>query len=138
VATVSGARAAATAATTRDAVEGKFAEGARVYNTCAGYSYNTGGGRRAINMRDQAIGPYDDQVAFMRDAGALAESLVSEGYGAMKIWPFDDYASSGGHLITLTDLKGGLEAFRKIRAAVGDAIEVMCEPMLPRSTRRHA
>jgi L-alanine-DL-glutamate epimerase-like enolase superfamily enzyme len=33
----------------------------------------------------------------------------------------------GGHLITLTDLNGGLEPFRKIRAAVGDRIEVMCE-----------
>src|SRR5690606_16656865 len=30
-------------------------------------------------------------------------------------------------LITLPDLKRGLEPFRKIRAAVGDKIEVMCE-----------
>jgi galactonate dehydratase len=34
---------------------------------------NIGGG-------DEAAGPYDDQVAFMRDAGKLAESLLSEGY----------------------------------------------------------
>ncbi|EHL98663.1 mandelate racemase/muconate lactonizing enzyme protein [Acetobacteraceae bacterium AT-5844] len=99
------------------------------YNTCAGYSYNTGGTkRRDIGAADQAVGPYDDQVAFMRDAGVLAESLLSEGYKAMKIWPFDIYApASGGHLITLEDLKKGLEPFRKIRAAVGDKIEVMCE-----------
>ena len=46
----------------------------------------------------------------------------------MKIWPFDIYAeATGGHLITLADLKAGLEPFRKIRAAVGDRIEVMCE-----------
>ncbi len=34
---------------------------------------------------------------------------------------------SGGHLITLADLKAGLEPFRKIRQAVGERIEVMCE-----------
>jgi len=45
---------------------------------------------------------------------------LSEGYTAMKIWPFDVYAdASGGQLITLSDLKAGLEPFRKIRAAVG-------------------
>jgi L-alanine-DL-glutamate epimerase-like enolase superfamily enzyme len=46
----------------------------------------------------------------------------------MKIWPFDVFApASGGHLITLPDLKTGLEPFKKIRDAVGDRIEVMCE-----------
>jgi galactonate dehydratase len=101
----------------------------RAYNTCAGYAYNTAGtARRDIGAQDAAQGPYDDQVAFMRDAGALAESLLSEGYAAMKIWPFDIYApASGGHLITLAELKAGLEPFRKIRAAVGDRIEIMCE-----------
>jgi L-alanine-DL-glutamate epimerase-like enolase superfamily enzyme len=100
----------------------------RAYNTCAGYSYNTRSAqRREIGGSDEALGPYDDQVAFMRDAGALAESLLGEGYGAMKIWPFDPFANTGGHTISLPDLKTGLEPFRKIRAAVGDRIEVMCE-----------
>ncbi|SAI67231.1 racemase [Bordetella ansorpii] len=99
-----------------------------VYNTCAGYAYNTTGVRRDIGNGDQSAGPYDDQVAFMRDAGGLAESLLSEGYGAMKIWPFDIYApATGGHTIGLPDLKAGLEPFRQIRAAVGDRIEIMCE-----------
>ena len=50
----------------------------------------------------------------MRDAGALADSLLSEGFTAMKIWPLDIYAeASGGHLITLSDLKAGLEPFRR-------------------------
>jgi galactonate dehydratase len=100
----------------------------RAYNTCAGYAYNTSAAkRREIGSADAALGPYDDQVAFMRDAGGLAESLLSEGYGAMKIWPFDPFAHAGGHAISLTDLKTGLEPFKKIRAAVGDHIEVMCE-----------
>ena len=60
------------------------------------------------------LAPYDDQVAFMRDAGALAESLLAEGYTAMKIWPLDEYAdATGGQAITLTELKAGLEPFRK-------------------------
>ena len=99
-----------------------------VYNTCAGYSFNPNGKRRDIGADEQPQGPYDDQVAFMRDAGALARSLLDEGYKAMKIWPFDIYApASGGHLISLPDLEKGLEPFSKIREAVGNRIEVMCE-----------
>jgi galactonate dehydratase len=101
----------------------------RAYNTCAGYAYNTAGAaRRDVSASDEALGPYDDQIAFMRDAGALAESLLAEGFAAMKIWPFDIYApNSGGQRINLSDLNAGLEPFRKIRTAVGDRIEVMCE-----------
>ena len=112
-----------------EALGGASRPSIRAYNTCAGYSYNTSGTwRRDIGAQDAAQGPYDDQIAFMRDSGALAESLLSEGYAAMKIWPFDIYAAaSGGHMISLADLKAGLEPFRKIRAAVGDRIEVMCE-----------
>ncbi|MCI0755414.1 mandelate racemase/muconate lactonizing enzyme family protein [Teichococcus vastitatis] len=112
-----------------EALGGTVRSEIRAYNTCAGYSYNTQGvARRDISAADLAAGPYDDQIAFMRDAGALAESLLSEGYAAMKIWPFDIYApASGGHMISLEDLKAGLEPFRKIRAAVGTRIEVMAE-----------
>jgi len=100
----------------------------RAYNTCAGYAYNSGSAkRREIGAADEALGPYDDQIAFMREAGKLAESLFDEGYAAMKIWPFDPFAANGGHSISLTDLKTGLEPFRKIRAAVGDRIDIMCE-----------
>ena len=110
------------------ALGGAVRDSIRVYNTCAGYSYNTSGARRAIGASDAAAGPYDDQIAFMRDAGALAESLLSEGYAAMKIWPFDVYAdASGGHMICLSDLNAGLEPFRKMRRAVGDGIDIMCE-----------
>ncbi len=101
----------------------------RAYNTCAGYAFNSNGNvRRDVTGAEEPRGPYDDQIAAMRDAGALAESLLSEGFTAMKIWPFDVYApASNGHVITLPELKAGLEPFRKIRDAVGDRIEVMCE-----------
>jgi galactonate dehydratase len=112
-----------------EALGGAVRSGIRAYNTCAGYAYNTGGTkRRDVSAGEATQGPYDDQIAFMRDAGVLAESLLSEGYAAMKIWPFDIYAeATGGHMISLEDLKAGLEPFRKIRAAAGDRIEVMCE-----------
>lgn len=111
-----------------EALGGAARASVAVYNTCAGYSFNTNGKRRDIGSNDEPQGPYDDQVAFMRDAGALATSLLEEGYKAMKIWPFDIYApASQGQLISLPDLEKGLEPFRKIRAAVGNRIEVMCE-----------
>jgi galactonate dehydratase len=109
------------------ALGGGMRDSIRAYNTCAGYAYNSGGTRRTVG-NDEAVGPYDDQIAFMRDAGALAESLLGEGYSAMKIWPFDVYAgATGGHTISLTDLKAGLEPFHKVRRAVGDRIEILCE-----------
>ncbi|MFT8243828.1 mandelate racemase/muconate lactonizing enzyme family protein [Roseomonas sp. BN140053] len=112
-----------------EALGGRVRDGIRAYNTCAGYDYNSRGAvQRFIGTADAAVGPYDDQVAFNRDAGALAESLLAEGYAAMKIWPFDPFAAaSGGHSISLEDLKTGLEPFRRVRAAVGDRIEIMCE-----------
>ncbi len=111
-----------------EALGGASRDAVAAYNTCAGYDYNSRGAQRVIGASDQAAGPYDDQIAFMRDAGALAESLLSEGFRAMKIWPFDIHAAAtGGQSITLADLNAGLEPFRKIRAAVGDKMDVMCE-----------
>ena len=110
------------------ALGGAARTGIPVYNTCAGYAFNTSGKRRDIGAADVSTGPYDDQVAFMRDAGALATSLRDEGYAAMKVWPFDIYApKTQGQTISLKDLKTGLEPFKRIRDAVGDDIEVMCE-----------
>lgn len=100
----------------------------RTYNTCAGYTYNKQGARRYVGDNDVAEGPYEDQIAFHKDAGALAESLLSEGISAMKIWPLDPYAvASGGNFIHRSDLDKGLNAFRQIRDAVGDRMEVMVE-----------
>jgi len=101
----------------------------RTYNTCAGYTYNKSGARRYIGDSDEAReGPYEDQLAFHRDAGALAESLLSEGITAMKIWPFDPFAvANGGNFIHAAELDKALVPFRQIRDAVGDRMEVMVE-----------
>lgn len=75
-----------------------------------------------------SIGPYDDQLAFIENAGELAESLLEEGFTAMKIWPFDGLATlTDGQFISSAQMRQGLEPFEKIRKAVGDKIEVMCE-----------
>ena len=105
-------------------------ERVRVYNTCAGYTYNKAGGRRLV--RDgaayKAEGPYEDQVAFVRRPAELAQSLLDMGISAMKIWPFDVFAEqSGGASISGEDLRKGLEPFHKIRAALGERMDIMCE-----------
>lgn len=115
---------------------GASRDGIRIYNTCAGDNYlervEGGGGLPTANWgldadRDQEV-EFDDLNGFLNDAGAVAESLLDEGVTGMKIWPFDFYAeASGGTYISTSELKEGLEPFRKIRAAVGDKIEIMAE-----------
>jgi len=102
----------------------------RVYNTCAGYRY---GGRRpagstATYVDGQRTGPYEDLDAFLHRADELADDLLSEGYTAMKIWPFDQFGPpTHGQRITLDELQRGCEPFEKIRRAVGTRIDVALE-----------
>jgi len=61
-------------------------------------------------------------------ADDLAHSLLEEGITAMKIWPFDIAAEkSHGQYISNEDLKTALRPFEKIRAAVGDRMDIMVE-----------
>lgn len=112
---------------------GATRESIPIYNTCAGYSYvrrrSTVAGLSMDNWgRGDSSGPYEDLQAFLTDAGALAESLLSEGITGMKIWPFDTYADeTGGHYISNADLKRATEPFKKIRDAVGDRMDIMVE-----------
>ncbi len=104
----------------------------RTYNTCAGYKYvreqlDTVTGAWHVPSSAEA-GPYEDFDAFLERADELAESLLSEGITAMKIWPFDAYAeASKGTYVSGPDLNRGLEPFRKIRKAVGNRIDIMVE-----------
>ena len=116
----------------------------KTYNTCGGPAYGRGKGYTG----EDAHGQYEDLVAFMTDAGALAQDLLSEGISGMKIWPLDFVAYTpgeldkwptfkgvfdphsaqiGGQTISNHDLKRALEPFRKIRDAVGDQMEIMVE-----------
>ncbi len=114
------------------ALGGRCRSGIRVYNTCAGYRYNnTSVARRAVRADEPAPareGPYDDQIAFVHHPEELAHSLLEEGIGAMKIWPFDPFAADrDGSMLSHADLELALEPWRRIRAAVGDRIEIMAE-----------
>lgn len=93
---------------------GSVRERVPTYNTCAGF------------------GDYDD-YAMWNDvdgarAGELAASLLSEGITAMKIWPFDRFSeASHGQYISLDEVRQGLGPIRKIREAVGDAMDIGIE-----------
>jgi L-alanine-DL-glutamate epimerase-like enolase superfamily enzyme len=102
----------------------------KVYNTCAGFSYGVkrGGRLEAGSVDYRPEKPYEDQHAFLTDAGALADDLLSEGFTAMKIWPFDQFVDkTSGQFISKADLDEGTEPFRKIREKVGNRMDVMVE-----------
>jgi len=102
----------------------------RAYNTCAGYDYNNKSVQRRMVGKDgrASSGAYDDQIAFVERADELAMSLLEEGFTAMKIWPFDNIAAAtDGQFVSGAQMREGLEPFEKIRRAVGDRMEVMCE-----------
>lgn len=96
-----------------------------IYNTCVGPIY-----ARSLDRSDGIgrAGVYEDLDAFMTRADELANDLLAEGIRGMKIWPFDPFAAATrGQRIGLDDLDRGLEPFRKIRHATGNAMEIMIE-----------
>jgi len=114
---------------------GASRERIRVYNTCAGYRYVRARPQQAVSnwgLPEEAAeageGPYEDLDAFLHRADELALSLREQGITGMKIWPFDPYAeASNGQDISGPDLDRALEPFRKIRAAVGNEMDIMVE-----------
>jgi len=104
----------------------------RIYNTCAGYNYvRKPAAQVTANFgldSSVAPGPYEDLEGFLNCADELAESLLEMGITGMKIWPFDFAAeASAGTCISNEELKAAILPFEKIRAAVGDKMEIMCE-----------
>jgi galactonate dehydratase len=103
-----------------------------VYNTCAGYQYvRKAAAQVSANFGINSVArnrPYEDLDGFINRADELAESLLEMGITGMKIWPFDFAAeANGGTHISNEDLKIALVPFEKIRDAVGDKIDIMCE-----------
>lgn len=93
------------------------------YNTCGGPMYGRLGSREG-----DGPDPLDDLWAAVNEPERLAEELLSEGYKAMKIWPFDRYSLRGtGQYISDAEIEEGLEPIRRIRAAVGKKIDIMVE-----------
>jgi L-alanine-DL-glutamate epimerase-like enolase superfamily enzyme len=123
---------------------GRNRERIPIYNTCVGY------------------GTYPDQDLWMGGrAGELAEDLLRQGITAMKIWPFDQFATtlsgpadpyapfimwgskSGAgvlaHSLSNENLKKGISIVEDIRRTVGDRIAIAIEGHacwdLPTATR---
>jgi galactonate dehydratase len=114
---------------------GRTRECVRIYNTCAGGSYNN---KRRQNYntdlvsRDTpppaAIGPYEDLLLQVYEPARLARELLDEGITAMKIWPFDVFAlRNDGADISADELRKALWPIEQIRAAVGDRIDILIE-----------
>lgn len=105
----------------------------RVYNTCAGYAYVSQENRQAttnwgLPAHASADRPYEDLQGFMERPAALARSLLSEGYTAMKVWPFDPAAeATRGNDLPYADLRRGMAVLEAIRAEVGDAMDILIE-----------
>ena len=109
---------------------GASREAIRTYNTCAGYRYIRDARQQASANwgLGASEGPYEDLDAFLHRPDELAQSLLEQGIGAMKIWPFDTYAeASEGLHISASDLQTALEPFRRIRRAVGNRMDIMVE-----------
>jgi L-alanine-DL-glutamate epimerase-like enolase superfamily enzyme len=116
---------------------GRTHDSVPIYNTCAGYGHIRATKRNALFERTEdwslkagaaSEGPYEDLLAWRFNADQLARSLLAEGIGGMKIWPFDIAAeASMGTRISAVEIDKALEPFRKIRDAVGNAIEIMVE-----------
>ena len=88
----------------------------RIYNTCAGYSYgvNLKGKYKPGEIDYKPDNPYEDYHAFMTDAGALADDLLSSGITAMKIWPFDKYSvDNNGTIYIINSIRRRDRTFHK-------------------------
>lgn len=107
----------------------------RTYNTCAGGRYMRNAATQssqnwgmAARTQLEKISGFDDLNDFITRADDLAESLLADGITAMKIWPFDMAAeATHGQYISNGDLKNALVPFEKIRARVGDCMDIMVE-----------
>lgn len=114
-----------------------------VYNSCGNPSYgrNPGGDQGWPGYGSLGRpGPLQDSHLLFHDPCALVEELISEGYGAVKTWPFDAAAHAhGGMRISLHDLEAAVRPLHAIRARFGDRIELMVDGhgffMLPAALR---
>lgn len=112
-----------------DMLGGRCRDRIRVYNTCAGPNYVKSAAVAGRLYTGEFVGDtYDDLWGFQNQPAELAESLLSQGVRGMKIWPFDEIAvETGGLHISNAQIREGLEPLRRIRDAVGDAMDVALE-----------
>lgn len=110
-------------------IGGRVHTSLRAYNTCAGSHYVRAAGQAVSSWGiGQADGRYEDLERAMSDPAGLAEDLLANDITAMKIWPFDAAAEANhGRRISIDELKACLGPIEKIRAAVGDQMDILVE-----------
>jgi galactonate dehydratase len=87
-------------------IGGKANQQVRLYNTCFPYKYD-------LNREPEKI---------------MRELIDTRGIRAIKIWPFDGAAlAHDGLSISPDEMRTALEPIEKVRAAVGDRMDVMVE-----------
>ena len=114
---------------------GRTRERVRIYNTCAGGSYNNRV-RREYNTdlvsrdspRPEHIGRHEDLLLQVFEPAQLARELLDEGVTAMKIWPFDVFAlRNDGADISARDLAAARWPIEQIRNEAGDRMDILVE-----------
>lgn len=114
---------------------GRTRDRIRIYNTCAGSSYNararTGYNTELVTRDGPApaeIAPREDLLMQVFEPARLAEELLAAGITGMKIWPFDPFAlETGGAEISAANLRRAIWPIEQIRRAVGDRVDIMIE-----------
>ncbi|MDP6114856.1 MAG: mandelate racemase/muconate lactonizing enzyme family protein [Planctomycetota bacterium] len=114
-----------------------------VYNSCGNPAYGPSPDGRLGWPGYGSLGepgPLGDSYNLFHHPLELADDLISEGYTAMKTWPFDRIAHKhGGMRISLDDLEEAVAPLRKIREHVGNKLEIMVDGhgffMLPAALR---
>jgi L-alanine-DL-glutamate epimerase-like enolase superfamily enzyme len=114
---------------------GRTRDSVRIYNTCAGGSYNNRV-RREYNTdlvsrdspRPERIGRYEDLLLQTFEPAQLTRELLDDGITAMKIWPFDVFAlRSDGADIGAESLAKAIWPIEQIRSAAGDRMDILIE-----------
>lgn len=115
----------------------------RVYNSCGNPSYGRTPDRRQGWPGYGTCGepgPLQDSYNFFHRPAELVSELKEAGYGAMKIWCFDEAAHrDGGMTISNEFIAKAVKPLEKIREAHGDSFEFMVDGhgffMLPAALR---
>jgi L-alanine-DL-glutamate epimerase-like enolase superfamily enzyme len=121
---------------------GKVRESIRVYNTCAGPGYQSTPlrpGDSLFGIRSPG-GELEDLWAFLNEPERLVQSLLAEGFTAMKVWPFDaTLALDGGQLAARETVKRGVAIIERMldagRGRMEIAVEMRSRWLLPAARR---
>ena len=110
---------------------GRTQDGVRIYHS-TGYGRGQpppAGGTWPGYGRMGVPEPLNDYWNAIHEPAAFARELVKDGIGGAKLWPFDFAAHkpNGNVYISLPDLEEGMKPFRAMRAAAGDALELIVD-----------